>query len=546
MSRPDGWSCGADQVCRTGQCVPCVAGLACAPPGTQCIAGVTSCATGTSVCVAQSPAPAGSSCGSNQVCSAAGGCVACTAGLACTPANSCHVGALDCTTGDPTCADTSQSLPDNVFCDVGKLCLTGSCADAGDWITRGEDARVTTGGWVYTYFNGATIAPPTDNGTLFQPSSGGRTGDALAVSGTIPAADPTHNVYPTAGLGWRFTADSSSINGSARGAGIQFYAKAPAATTLQFSVADVWTDPTYPNCTSSQGPSVVDSCYDYPQATCNLQPGTWTLCRFFWGDLRRPDFGTAGTNLQVDSNAISAVQFNIATPAAGSPAASFQFAIDDVSFVPATTTTACATPDVIDDMEDGDGAPCPNPNWGGGWYVYTSANAGPTTPGANTVVLPSTIPNGGRNGSLKAMHFTGNSLPAGGYAVIGLALDQPMPYNASGRKGFTFWARSAIAPARVRVNLPMTDTLDVSLGGTCTATSTLGCNDHRGLEIDLTNDWQQYSIYFPSTTQSGWGVVEPLDLAHLWGMEFDYARDATAAPSNPSSFDFWIDDLIFY
>jgi hypothetical protein len=548
-ARPDGWACGTDQVCRGGVCTSCVAGVACLPTGNACSTGVTSCATGVSVCVPQNPLSTGQSCGTNQVCNDAGSCVACTGGIPCTPANSCHVGATSCASGAPACSDSNQSLPDNVFCDVGKLCAGGSCADAGNWITRGEDARVTTGGWVYDFTTGGTISPPSSTTVAFAPSPGGLSGDALAVSGTILPPDPAHNVYPTSALGWKFSADGSSINGTARGGGIQFYAKSPTATPLVVSVTDVWTDAAFPNCSTSSGSSVVNQCYNFPQATCNLQPGSWTLCRFFWSDLRRADFGTAGTNLQIDSNAIVAMQLNVPPPAVGASTVSFQFAIDDVSFVPTPQAgPACASPDIIDDMEDGDGAPCPNPSWGGAWFVSKSANAGPTSPVANTVVLPASIPGGGRNGSLKAIHFTGNSLPVQEFALIGLSLHDPGPYNASARKGITFWARSAITPARLRVNFPMTDTLDHSLsGGACQALSTARpCNDHYGQVVDLSTDWQQYSIYFSAMTQSGWGIQAPLDLAHFLGIEFDYSRASALAPSNPSSFDFWIDDMVFY
>ena len=125
----DGATCGTDQVCSAGACVACTAGLACTPAN-PCVAGVTSCATGTSTCV-ESTAPAtpladGTTCGTDQVCSA-GACVACAAGLACTPANPCHQGLTSCATGASVCEDTGFTLTDGATCGTDLVCYAGAC-----------------------------------------------------------------------------------------------------------------------------------------------------------------------------------------------------------------------------------------------------------------------------------------------------------------------------------------------------------------------------------------------------------------------------------
>jgi hypothetical protein len=338
-TRPDGWACGADRVCHSGTCTPCVANEACTPLAGACVQGFSSCATGAYVCEAQTPVPAGGSCGTNKVCDGLGGCVACQQSLACTPTNVCHAGALSCSTGSPVCADMGTALPDNVYCDINKLCSAGACVDAGNWITRGEDARTTTGGWVFAAASGgATISPITSTTMPFTPTAG-----TLTVSGTLPPQNPAQNIFPFAGLGWNFRPGATAFNASSRGGGFQFYARSQYAVSLTIQVGDIWTDPTYTNCSTVGGASAVNVCYQYPtnldssdQLTgCNLPAGNgWTLCRFRWSDFKRPKWGNAGDHLPLDPSNITVIEASVPTPAAATPAVNFAFSLDDVSFVP--------------------------------------------------------------------------------------------------------------------------------------------------------------------------------------------------------------------
>ena len=125
----DGATCGTDQVCSAGACVSCTAGLTCTPAN-PCVAGTTSCATGASTCV-ESTTPAtpladGATCGTDQVCSA-GACVACTAGVACTPANPCHQGLSSCATGTSVCEDTGFAVASGATCGTDLVCYAGAC-----------------------------------------------------------------------------------------------------------------------------------------------------------------------------------------------------------------------------------------------------------------------------------------------------------------------------------------------------------------------------------------------------------------------------------
>jgi hypothetical protein len=336
--RPDGASCGVNRVCHGGTCGDCTVNEACVPAQGACVQGRTSCSTGLSVCEAVGLMPAGTACGTNRVCDPTGACIDCQGGLSCTPANPCHVGSLSCATGTPACVDTSTPLPNNVFCAPDQLCSAGSCVSAGHWISLGEDNRSLTGGWIYTFQSaGATINPLTDSTTAFVPSPGGRTGKALAVSGVMPTDVPAQGIYPTAALGMTFTAIRAPIDAAARGTGIQFYASTSSSTSLSLVVVatDVRTDPEFPICSTSTSPTVVDRCYNNPAATCVVPPNNnWSLCRLFWSDFVRGDFGSAGTGLPVDAHAITAIDFRPPSTRVGNPSTPFQFAIDDISFVP--------------------------------------------------------------------------------------------------------------------------------------------------------------------------------------------------------------------
>jgi len=115
----NGVSCGTDRVCRAGSCVACVAGVACTPSD-PCKLGMTSCATGTSACVTSGNRPVGTLCGAAQSCT--GGvrtsAAMCTAAAACTTTtttcpSACNAAGTDCnacTAGETMCTNGCQNL----------------------------------------------------------------------------------------------------------------------------------------------------------------------------------------------------------------------------------------------------------------------------------------------------------------------------------------------------------------------------------------------------------------------------------------------------
>jgi hypothetical protein len=126
-----GTSCGTNRVCTAGGvCAACTAGATCSDnPGAPCKAGVFSCSTGTQRCIDTTPnAPVGTMCGSSQVCDGAGRCVMCTGGQACNNnLNKCKVGTTSCATGASTCIDTGVNTADGTPCGTNQVCQAGTC-----------------------------------------------------------------------------------------------------------------------------------------------------------------------------------------------------------------------------------------------------------------------------------------------------------------------------------------------------------------------------------------------------------------------------------
>ena len=122
---PDGTSCGTNMVCSAGACVACTAGLACTPAN-ACHAGFTACSPTITCADSGNALVNGTVCGTNRVCNS-GTCGACTAGASCQPTNLCRTGATSCVTGTSVCAETGNR-PNGTACGTNQVCNNGSCA----------------------------------------------------------------------------------------------------------------------------------------------------------------------------------------------------------------------------------------------------------------------------------------------------------------------------------------------------------------------------------------------------------------------------------
>lgn len=125
---PNGKTCGADLFCSNGSCKACTSGAACVPTSKPCNAGSAECADGGLTCKdLGTPAKAGTSCGTNEVCDGNGTCAACTTGSMCNPpGNTCQTGTMSCTSG-PSCTNLTN-VTAGTSCGTSKVCDgKGSC-----------------------------------------------------------------------------------------------------------------------------------------------------------------------------------------------------------------------------------------------------------------------------------------------------------------------------------------------------------------------------------------------------------------------------------
>lgn len=121
------------------------------------------------------------------------------------------------------------------------------------------------------------------------------------------------------------------------------------------------------------------------------------------------------------------------------------------------------------------------------------------------------------------------------YAGMGLNMTDPKDtYDATRYKGISFYAkRGPGATNTVRVKLPDVNT-DPD-GGTCG-----NCYNDFGLDIKLTDEWQQYTIPFSKLKQEqGWGSPRPGSVAvdRLFALQFQVKK--------PGPYDVWVDNMAF-
>jgi hypothetical protein len=210
----------------------------------------------------------------------------------------------------------------------------------------------------------------------------------------------------------------------------------------------------------------------------------------------------------------------------------------------------CSDPQMIDDMEDGNGTICNSGGRSGTWFTVADGTEGTLSPvhGASFVMTP--IP-GGRDDSQIAAHMTASGFTS--WAQLGLFLNEGTagiggPYDESASGGITFWMKTD-APDVV-VALPISETTPVSRGGTCLdGATTANCdNDFEFYITSPSNDWVQYHVPHSALSQlngksdANGNLIAgsaPWDPTHLTGIKFNVYQPFP-------SFDLWVDDLSFY
>jgi len=211
-------------------------------------------------------------------------------------------------------------------------------------------------------------------------------------------------------------------------------------------------------------------------------------------------------------------------------------AIALVSVLTAVLTAACGEvaspppdePGAIDDLEDGDALIQAHEGRIGYWYTEHDPSQGHMGP------WPFAPTFGGAEDSQYSAAAYGGGFTEWG-AKLGVFLQFPQggaldSYDASEFTGIRFDARSNVP---IRVAVATTDALDASVGGTCSPSTTVQCNDYFGTHLTVAPEWGSYEIPFDVLAQAGWGQPTAFNAAHAVAielqvdkmLEFDFAVD---------------------
>ncbi len=214
--------------------------------------------------------------------------------------------------------------------------------------------------------------------------------------------------------------------------------------------------------------------------------------------------------------------------------------------------------ELIDDMEGKDPSPgwLDGPNVTGTWFTFDDGTDGGVLtppPGslASAVIALIELPHPTYGGvsSLHAAHVNTND----GFSVYGdgmgfnvnVAAGTPLPFDASTRQGFVFWARAlgdTGAPG-TRFNVMDVNTAPPGSGGVCDGGA---CNGYFGFEFGkngmppLTSEWQMYVVYFSELTRPAWALPDPslvFDPTQMIGCQWQLPVNTPA--------DLWVDDIYF-
>ena len=191
---------------------------------------------------------------------------------------------------------------------------------------------------------------------------------------------------------------------------------------------------------------------------------------------------------------------------------------------------ACGEDGLIEDLEDADTQTLKRAGRGGYWYPMIDSYGSEMTPAGGQFEVDGP----GHAGSKHAAHMVGQLAPSAPnvypYAGLGFGLAEAGTYDASRYKGVTFWAKG---PGKVRFEIP--DGYTSPKGGWCS-----DCYNDFGVEIGLTEQWEQYTVLFDWLLQKpNWGDRRPkITPAELVAFEWEFNSQGRA-------FDIWVDDVAF-
>jgi hypothetical protein len=192
--------------------------------------------------------------------------------------------------------------------------------------------------------------------------------------------------------------------------------------------------------------------------------------------------------------------------------------------------------ELLDAMEDGDGAIEMIAQRGGVWFSFNDETEGSQLPESDeeTFVMSELDPP--RADSHYAARTQGHGFTEWG-AGIGFELYNQKAYDLSRYAGITFWARRGPDTASA-LRFAVTDAATTPRGGQCRDYVDYStCSDHFGVDLSLGTAFRRYSFNWQELSQEGWGEPRPdtIDTSRVYGIRFQ---------TDPiEAFDFWIDDI---
>jgi len=192
--------------------------------------------------------------------------------------------------------------------------------------------------------------------------------------------------------------------------------------------------------------------------------------------------------------------------------------------------------EVIDQMEDGDGAIDMIAKRSGVWFSFNDKSEGSQFPTSDDETFEMSELDPPRSGSHYAARSHGGGFTKWG-AGIGFELYSQKAYDLSSYAGITFWARRAPSTATA-LRFALTDSATTPRGGQCHEYVDYStCSDYFGADLSLGTAFRRYSFTWLELSQEGWGDPQPasVNTSKVYGVRFQ------ADPLE--DFDFWIDDI---
>jgi len=175
---------------------------------------------------------------------------------------------------------------------------------------------------------------------------------------------------------------------------------------------------------------------------------------------------------------------------------------------------------------------------GGYWYTFldTKENGGSDIwPVSGALGGTFEMSDGGAHGTQHHARMKGSVGSADVvYAGMGLNFVDPKgAYDASRYGGIAFWAKkNPGSTAHVRVKIP--DAQTDPAGKLCHQ-----CFNDHGWELELTEQWELYTLPFAAMKQEDWGPKDGgLDPSHLYGIQFQVKEKG-------ATFDISVDEIQF-